>query len=57
MHHVEVGMNVSHREVFAFEGQIDARKQVPSLDVSGAVQMAEVANVTHLVSRKGLCIE
>ena len=54
MYHAEVGMNASHREVFAFEGQIDARKQVPSLDVSGAVQMAEVANVTHLVSRKGL---
>ena len=45
MHHAEVGMNVSHREVFAFKGQIDAHKQVPSLDVSGAVQMAEVANV------------
>ena len=45
MHHAEVGMNASHREVFVFEGQIDAR---------GAVQMAEVAIVTHLVSQKGL---
>ena len=54
MHHAEVDMNAFHREVFAFEGQIDARKQVPSLDVSGAVQMAEVANVTYLLSQKGL---
>ena len=42
-------MNASHREVFAFEGQVDARKHVTSPGCNGGCTDGVVASVTCLV--------